>query len=161
MCSPSVLVRLAHADDVEALDLLWEDLDRFHAELRPDYFRVPEARGPAAGCRQRSEDERFERVFVAEVSGEVVGAVRVKIYDTPEDPQMVPRRRALVDDLYVGPAHRARGVGRALMEAAAAWARSRRASEVVLTIWAGNDGAEAFYRQMGYRPVTQVLSMGL
>ena len=70
---------------------------------------------------------------------------------------MVPRRRAHVETLVVGRKHRRRGIGRRLMEAAAAWARGHGAVEVVLTTWVGNDDAEAFYERLGYRELSRVL----
>jgi ribosomal protein S18 acetylase RimI-like enzyme len=99
-------------------------------------------------------------VFVAESrpDGRVIGLVVVRIYDTPPDPTMVPRRRGHVETLVVGSGHRRPGVGRMLMEEAVNWARSRGAVELVLTTWAGNEQAEAFYRRLGYRTLSSVLS---
>ena len=86
------------------------------------------------------------------------GAVLVRIYDTPADPPMVPRRRAHVEALVVDRDHRRAGIGTALMVAAATWAREHGAVEVVLTVWAGNNGAEAFYESLGYGVVSRALT---
>ena len=91
----------------------------------------------------------------------VIGAVLVRVYDTPSDPTMVPRRRAHVEALVVDEAHRRAGVGSALMEAATAWARERGAVEVVLTVWAGNQAAESFYERLGYRLVSRALARSI
>jgi ribosomal protein S18 acetylase RimI-like enzyme len=88
----------------------------------------------------------------------LLGAVFVRIYDTPADPAMVARRRAHVEALVVDEQHRRAGIGTALMNAAAAWARERGAEEVVLTVWAGNLAAEAFYDRLGYGVVSRALS---
>ena len=71
---------------------------------------------------------------------------------------MVPRRRAHVEALVVDQRHRRAGVGTALMDAATAWARARGADEIVLTVWAGNAAAEAFYQRLGYGVVSRALS---
>jgi ribosomal protein S18 acetylase RimI-like enzyme len=89
------------------------------------------------------------------------GAVLVRIYDTPADPSMVPRRRAHVEALVVDRQHRRRGIGTALMSAAAAWARERGAEELVLTVWAGNTAAEAFYARLGYGVVSSALAKAI
>ncbi|HVV50990.1 MAG TPA: GNAT family N-acetyltransferase, partial [Polyangia bacterium] len=52
---------------------------------------------------------------------------------------------------------RRRGLGRRLVAAAADWARAQRAVEVVLTTWAGNAAADAFYERLGYRVLSRVL----
>ena len=92
------------------------------------------------------------------VPASLIGAVMIRIYDTPADPSMVPRRRAHVEALVVDEAHRRGGVGTALMEAATAWARARGTSEILLTVWAGNVAGEAFYERLGYRVVSRALA---
>ena len=47
------------------------------------------------------------------------------------------------------------------MNAAAAWARERGAAEIVLTVWAGNAAAEAFYERLGYGVVSRALAKPL
>jgi ribosomal protein S18 acetylase RimI-like enzyme len=43
------------------------------------------------------------------------------------------------------------------MAAATEWAKAQRAAEMVLTTWAGNAAAEAFYERLGYRVLSRVL----
>ena len=88
----------------------------------------------------------------------MLGAVLVRLYDTPADPAMVARRRAHVEALIVDQQHRRAGIGTALMAAATSWAPDRGAIEIVLTVWAGNIAAEGFYHRLGYRVVSSALS---
>ncbi|MDP9366418.1 MAG: GNAT family N-acetyltransferase [Chloroflexota bacterium] len=60
--------------------------------------------------------------------------------------------RAYVETLVVAAEAEGRGVGRALMEHAEHWARSRGMAEASLDVFAGNDRARAFYERAGYRP---------
>lgn len=87
----------------------------------------------------------------------ICGAVSLQVYDTPVDPFMVARRRVHVDGLIVDQAHRRRGFGRALMDAANGWARLQGADELVLTAWIGNVGARDFYQRLGYRVLSEIL----
>ena len=91
----------------------------------------------------------------------IAGAVSVRIYDTPLDPQMVPQRRGYVDGLVVASAHRRLGVGRRLMDAAATWAKGQGAEQLVLTVWAGNAAARAFYQSLGYGLLSEVMNKPL
>jgi len=158
---------------VDALQALWRQIDELHAALVPGYFRAsspgPGAGGGGGGARapERFVADPHAAMLVAEadpppgggvMTGAVIGAVLVRAYDTPTDPTMVPRRRAHVEALVVDRRHRRAGVGRALMEAASTWARERGATEIVLTVWAGNQAAEAFYQRLGYQIVSRALS---
>lgn len=91
----------------------------------------------------------------------MTGAVVLRVFDTPQSPQMVPRRRAHVEVVVVDQGHRRAGVGTALMAGAADWARSRQADELVLTVWTGNRAAEGFYRSLGYEVISRVMSKPL
>ena len=145
---PALRVRRAYLDDWPSARALFREGDDFHADIAPDYFR--------SGARPEDEWRRLLEdgtgvVFLAEVPGEgAVGLVAVRIYDTPDNPAMVPRRRGHVETVVVAAGHRRRGIGRRLMGEAAAWARVHGAVEIVLTIWGGNAEAEAFYERLGY-----------
>jgi ribosomal protein S18 acetylase RimI-like enzyme len=91
----------------------------------------------------------------------ITGAVSLRVFDTPSDPQMVPQRRGHIDGLVVAAGHRRRGIGRHLMEAASAWAKSEGAEQLVLTVWAGNAAARAFYDGLGYGLLSEVLTKSL
>jgi ribosomal protein S18 acetylase RimI-like enzyme len=159
------MVRRAREDDWEGVRALWREVDDLHAALAPAYFR------------RTARDEREWRellvapeaaVFVAELTAAerpgspgVAGVVSVRVYETPPDPAMVPLRRGHVELLVVSAGHQRRGLGRLLMEEASAWARRQGAAELVLTVWAGNRAAEAFYERLGYAPLSRVLHQRL
>jgi ribosomal protein S18 acetylase RimI-like enzyme len=132
-------------------------MDRLHARILPGYFRVP----PPPG-RTREQVERIlrssdEALRVAVVGEAVAGLCHAQVYDTPPLPALTPCRRAHIDSLVVDPVLRRRGIGRRLVEDVTAWGRGRGASEVVLTVWEGNDEAEAFYAALGFGRVNSVL----
>ncbi|MBI4511991.1 MAG: GNAT family N-acetyltransferase [Deltaproteobacteria bacterium] len=156
-------VRSALIGDFAALNQLLLESDFLHAELLPRLFRKP--KGISRPCHEierilRSSDDAL---LVAEDAGpaRVVGLVHVQIYHTPPSTSMVQARRAHVDSLVVAREFRRHGVGRALVEAASGWAGRRGAVEVLLTVWAGNREAEAFYRELGFDHVSQVLGKRL
>ena len=75
----------------------------------------------------------------------------LRLYDTPPDPTMVPRRRGHVETLIVNARQRRRGSAAVFWPRPADWARARGATEMVLTTWVGNNEADAFYQRLGYR----------
>jgi diamine N-acetyltransferase len=154
-------IRAARPEDYAALCALWKEVDDLHARLLPGYFKRS-ARPP----RRRDEVERIlrapdEALLVADGGGVVMGLVHVQIYDTPAVAMMVPKRRAHIDNLVVDGEHRRKGVGTRLLEAAATWARSRGAEDLLLTVWEGNEEAVLFYKKCGFAPVNAVLGKPL
>lgn len=144
-----VRVREREADDFEAL----VDLDlasaEYHASLDPAFYRVPE-RAAIAEFLQRRLADPDRRVLVAQVDGRVVGMVDVTLLPPP-DPGSIVRAVPTVDlGISVIEPWRGRGVGRALMAAAEAYARDRGARRIVLDMSAANLGALRFYERLGY-----------
>jgi len=157
-------VREARESDHEALCPLWAQGDGLHARLQPDFFRV--TRGlPRSHCHlsdvvAASEETLLAAEIVAH-QPRLVGFVHVTVFDTPPHPLKVQLRRGHVEEMVVEQEYRRQGVGRALMEAAARWCRDRGAAQLLLTVWGGNEPAEAFYDRLGYRPVSHVLGRQL
>lgn len=53
--------------------------------------------------------------------------------------------------IYVDPAHRRQGIGRALMQYAEAWAKDRGYTQVGLQVFTDNQPAIDLYQKLGYR----------
>ena len=85
------------------------------------------------------------RIFVAEWEGEVVGYLHLEEYDVLYAGHMVN-----VLGIAVSSAWRRQGVGRALLSAGEAWARSKGAVAVRLVSGETRKGAHAFYQSLGY-----------
>jgi ribosomal protein S18 acetylase RimI-like enzyme len=148
------VIRRARVEDWEGARALWREVDDLHASLAPAYFRKT---ARADGEWRELLGSREAAVFVAEDAAQVVGVVAVRVYETPPDPAMVPLRRGHVETLVVSGAHRRRGLGSRLMAEVTSWARRQGAAELVLTVWAGNRAAEAFYERLGYGELSRVL----
>jgi GNAT superfamily N-acetyltransferase len=157
----AIVIREATDGDYEDLCTIIEEVDRMHQEALPHLFKAPE--GPARGRSyivnaMRAPDAGL---FVAEIQGELVGFVRVIVKDVPAIPILVRRRYAAVDNLAVRSAHRRGGVGGGLMKRAEAWARAKGATSIELNVYAFNQTAQAFYRQLGYDTLSHHLCKSL
>jgi ribosomal protein S18 acetylase RimI-like enzyme len=151
----SVAVRRARHEDWLGVEPLLREVDTLHAELAPGYFRT--------GARAEIEwrrllgDATAAAWVVPDGAAGTLGFLSLRIYETPPEPTMVPRRRAHLETLVVATRARRQGIGRRLVAAAADWARRQGAVEMVLTTWAGNAAADAFYERLGYRVLSRVL----
>jgi GNAT superfamily N-acetyltransferase len=152
-------IRAASADDRDALQALWREIDELHTAIVPSFFGWAEDRSELA--MRRALADHNEMLLVADEDGAVRGLAHVILYDTPPGGGRRQTRRAHLDSLVVHRGHRRRGCGRALMEAARAWARQKGATQLLLTVWSGNDEAEHFYQRLGFISISQVLGTKL
>jgi GNAT superfamily N-acetyltransferase len=124
-----VSVRSAEERDLDAVRALWE---RFCAESPP-----PDGEPAAPALEARD-------TLVAEADGAIVGFALLD--------------GVRLEALYVAPGHRRRGLGRKLVEAAAAVARERGAATLRLTAGAA---ALPFYERLGFREESRNLALAL
>jgi ribosomal protein S18 acetylase RimI-like enzyme len=99
------------------------------------------------------------RIFVAEEDGAVVGFVGVLARVVPEPDEA--QAYAYVSDLVVLPAYRRRGIGRALLERAEAYARGEGARVLRVGVLAKNEAAAGLYRSLGFGDYTIQLNKPL
>jgi GNAT superfamily N-acetyltransferase len=152
-------LRPARAGDGEALARIWLDMTRYHADLAPELFQVPEPEGLSAWFEEwlptANRDDRL--YLVAEIEGTVVGSVLATVVrPAPDAGRQLLRElglvRLIVDLLVVERPFWRRGVGTALMTAAEKWGRCRGAVVALLDTWIDSPVSVSFYeRRMGYR----------
>lgn len=86
-------------------------------------------------------------ILVAEAVGRVIGMCTGQVViSTAEGGPAV-----LVEDMVVDPAHRRRGVGRALIKAMTRWAEEQGATRLQLLADRNNPPALAFYERIGWQ----------
>jgi ribosomal protein S18 acetylase RimI-like enzyme len=86
-------------------------------------------------------------VLVAEVDGEVAGYVKL----THPTPLPASRHVIRINGIAVSPEFQRRGVGRALLAAAADEARRRGARKLTLGVFGPNEAARKLYESCGFR----------
>ena len=141
-------VRPAEPRDADAVLGLMEDL------TRPAVAKDPEPQRDVFLAHLEHEEAQ---VFVAELDGEIAGAVSLWIqprlnWTTPQ---------AWIPDLYVDPAFRRRGAARALLDACVQEARSRGCHTLVLE--SGHHRAEAhqLYESYGFTHYARAYALQL
>ncbi|MBE7323184.1 GNAT family N-acetyltransferase [Nocardioides sp. Y6] len=142
MSRASVLLRTALPSDATALRELWSDVLRptTREEQVADVLAILEA----------AEGDPDTRVVVAEIDGQVVGAVHLRagVVSTLNLERMV---QAFAP--HVMPGHHRRGVGSALMEAATAFAEERGIGLVGAAALSASRDANRFFARLSMGPV--------
>ena len=141
-------IRAAQPADVPALmrlkRLLAEAEDSLHAVRASAADWLRDGFGPHAGFT----------AYVAELGSAVVGMATCsrRMITGWNGPIL------FLQDLFVEPAHRRRGIAEALMARVAALARGLGSPIVELTVRADNNAAQTFYQCAGFQPLPQCLT---
>jgi len=147
-------VRRAMPRDLGTVVKLRLELLREHTE-HPIYGRLrADARERAAELFGAQLLSDAEVMFLAESGEEIVGILRC--VESIGSPLLEPSRYVYVSSAYVRPAHRRRGVLRALLREADGWGRARGLDEMRLHNVAGSGAAEGAWGALGFDVVEQV-----
>lgn len=135
-----VLVRTAHIGDVPLLAGLWAELLRSGDGV---------AQADLVDLIERQDTDPDARILVAEVDGEAVGAMLMRVAEvSPLNPDRIVQAFAP----QVLPQLRRRGVGTALMEAAVHFAEERGIAFVGAAALSSSRDANRFFARIGLGP---------
>lgn len=105
-----------------------------------------EGLSPQALARRMEEVQGLETAFLGEWDGEAAGLLVLRITPTLSGADAW----AEITEMYVRPAFRRRGIGRALMEAALDCGRKSGCREFHLLVDSSNEAGRAFYAALGF-----------
>lgn len=118
---------------------------------------APDVERQIAGLRLLLDRPDDTVVFVArDAAGRAVALVAAQLVVSTSEGAL----SVWIEDVVVDAAHRRRGIGSALLDAALRWARDRGATRAQLLIDTENTPAEAFYARLGWR-MTQLATRRL
>ena len=153
MSHPSVTVRPATEADLPAMLSLWFSL----RAVRRDGVASRGCKEPSPAVVTGAEDRLREvihspkcRIVVAEHEGDVVGMAMLS--DTFIG-QLMEMPAVQLTHLVVAEGQRRRGVGRALLSGAVAWAEEVGADEIVANVLPSLREANRFYARLGFAPL--------
>jgi ribosomal protein S18 acetylase RimI-like enzyme len=156
-----VYVRAAEQQDADAVDQLFLYLDQFHAEARPDLFRVPSDKPRGETFLQAVLEDPRQHVLVAVKNGEAVGFAHVILKRSPPGNPRVERQYSEIDSIAVHPSAQRLGAGRALLEAALNWAASNGVHDHQVAVHDFNRAARRLYERLGFAPSVTLLRQKL
>lgn len=146
------MIRRAEKKDLEAVNNLLRQVLNVHADIRPDIF--------VEGTKKYTDDELLAifandetPVFVYEDENSLVCGHAFCIKQEIKDiPNMRDARELYIDDICVDEKCRGKHIATALYEYVRDFAKSEHFDRITLNVWEGNNGARAFYENMGMRP---------
>jgi GNAT superfamily N-acetyltransferase len=159
--SGTSVVREYGPHDTSALRALVSELQDFERRIEPRLRPgAAMAESYMAGLHRRCRDSKGQ-VFVADVSGTVVGFVCVlarEVFTELDDPV---GSCAVVTDLVVLPSYRRQGIGRSLLDRAETYARAAGARELRIGVLARNVDARRLYLDAAFEPYHETFAKPL
>jgi ribosomal protein S18 acetylase RimI-like enzyme len=136
----------------DSLKKLWLALVRESSELH--LFILPSETNSDTWCKFVHDGlvKRTNLLFVAKIQGRSIGFVYVTIFR--DYAFEVSEPVAVVNDLYVSPDHRRRGVGTKLMTECMKRLKAEGMKGIRLTVLSGNTAALGLYQKLGFRTYT-------
>lgn len=153
-------IRKLIESDYEMVIGLYKELDELHVQARPDYFV------------HRDADKIYPReAFVHNLSypgglelgafdnEQLVAIVRATLWE--ESGMVKDVKTVCLDDIYVLPSYRRKGVAAKLFAEVEYWAKQQGAVRLDLHTWDFNKNAIAMYQAMGMTPQRYVFEKKL
>lgn len=149
-------IRPGRREDATNVARLWVQSAEEHASYDSVYTVSTEAektmRRFLADLTSSSHTFLFVAVSSDSPEAETIGFVSGELREG--SPTFSPKTWASVDDVYVVPEYRSRGIGKILVERVKDWSKEKGASGVSLQVAAANERGRDFYRNLGFREVS-------
>lgn len=130
---------------IRATELHTNEVAVLFDAYRVYYEQAPDYSGARLFIAERME-KKDSVIFVAMEGEEIIGFTQLY----PIFTSLGMKRSWLLNDLYVLEAHRGKGAGKLLLDAAAALGRETDSSWMMLQTYTSNTGAQALYEREGF-----------
>jgi ribosomal protein S18 acetylase RimI-like enzyme len=145
-------IRPGRREDAAEAARLWMLSAEEHTAHDHVYKTSPDAEKTMRHFLADVANSGYSFLFVAVTEGQTVGFISGELRQG--SPTFLPKTWASVDDVFVEPDHRNRGVGHALLKSVRAWAQERDADGISLQVAAANTRGRRFYEELGFREVS-------
>jgi ribosomal protein S18 acetylase RimI-like enzyme len=145
-------IRAGRKDDAAEAARLWMRSAEEHTAHDRIYETAPGAEKTMRRFLADVANSGYSFLFVAAAGDQTVGFISGELRQG--SPTFLPRTWASVDDVFVEPEYRNRGMGRALLQSVNDWAQERGADGISLQVAAANARGRKFYEDLGFREIS-------
>jgi ribosomal protein S18 acetylase RimI-like enzyme len=145
-------IRAGRKDDAAEAARLWMRSAEEHTAHDRIYETAPGAEKTMRRFLADVANSGYSFLFVAAAGDQTVGFISGELRQG--SPTFLPRTWASVDDVFVEPEYRNRGMGRALLQSVSDWAQERGADGISLQVAAANARGRKFYEDLGFREIS-------
>lgn len=157
--SETVSIRRARKDDQEALAVFWLRFLEEQSSLDPRFGIAEDALERWMNDFSHWLHDERRRILVAERAEAVVGFVTAQRWVPP--PIYAETVEVYIDELFVVPEMRGKGVGERLVDAVRRWAETLRADRLRMGVLAANGAGRRFWERQQGRPFSVTYTIEL
>jgi ribosomal protein S18 acetylase RimI-like enzyme len=150
--SADFIIRPGRKDDAAEAARLWMQSAEEHTAHDRVYKTSPGAEKTMRRFLADVANSGYSFLFVAAAGDRTVGFISGELRQG--SPTFLPKTWASVDDVFVEPEFRNRGMGRALLQSVQSWAQERGADGISLQVAAANARGRKFYEDLGFREIS-------
>ena len=150
--SKGFTIRPGRKEDAAEAARLWMRSAEEHTSHDRVYETSPGAEKTMRRFLAEVANSGYSFLFVAVAGDQTVGFISGELRQG--SPTFLPKTWASVDDVFVEPEYRNRGMGRALLQSVQAWAQERGADGISLQVAAANSRGRKFYEKLGFREIS-------
>ena len=154
-----MISRRANKADIPQMLPLWREIADIHSAMEKMYVTVPGAEAKFAVYLESMLDKENTRVIVAEIDGKIAGYVIGTVSTMPD--VFVLKKRMYVQDMVIDPTYRRQGIARKLMGDILTYAKEQEVEKLDLMVAVKNEGANKFWREMGFEPALNYMNLYL
>ena len=153
-------IRKLAGSDYDKVVKLYQELDELYVQARPDFFvsRDKDEVYPKDAFIQNLANPDVMQLGVFD-DEQIVSVVRATLWK--ESGMVKDIRTVCLDDIFVLPAYRRRGIAAKLFTEVETWAKEQGAVRLDVYTWDFNKGAIAMYQAMGMTPQQYVFEKKL
>jgi ribosomal protein S18 acetylase RimI-like enzyme len=145
-------IRPGRKEDAAETARLWMRSAEEHTAHDRVYQTAPGAEKTMRRFLADVANSGYSFLFVVAAGDRTVGFISGELRQG--SPTFLPKTWASVDDVFVEPEYRNRGMGRALLQSVQSWAQERGADGISLQVAAANARGRKFYQDLGFREVS-------
>jgi ribosomal protein S18 acetylase RimI-like enzyme len=145
-------IRPGRKEDAAETARLWMRSAEEHTAHDRVYQTAPGAEKTMRRFLADVANSGYSFLFVVAAGDRTVGFISGELRQG--SPTFLPKTWASVDDVFVEPEYRNRGMGRALLQSVQSWAKERGADGISLQVAAANSRGRKFYEDLGFREIS-------
>lgn len=151
-------IRNATVNDLHAIVELTIDVQRLHAEIHPEVFKVPEHADASSAISFFLTKDAFH-ILLAEHEERIVGYAVCEIRQKQESALKISRRSTYIHQMAILSGYRRKGIGKAILTHIQQVSRELGITRIELDFWSANTEARAFYKAVGFVPLRETVEM--